>query len=243
MNDIFTEVVNYAINRTNFNNEIFDSFIYEIENYHNQPAHNIFQLKQKNTKYKGILLEFFCKKYFEKIEKVENAWLLKDCPSDILQKLSLDRKDYGIDIIIQEDDKFSAVQCKYKAPKKLKKQLEIKYNYLNVTWRDLSTFYSLCARSGPIEGWHKMIIFTNTKYVNRKGKKNSKDRSICYNSLKNLSIDDFRNLINENGKDDKYKFENVPTKIGINDKQISIDAEAQEHIIERRLNYFNNLIK
>jgi hypothetical protein len=50
-------------------------------------------------------------------------------------------------------------------------------------------------------------------------------------------------LINENGKDDKYKFENVPTKIGINDKQISIDAEAQEHIIERRLNYFNNLIK
>jgi predicted helicase len=41
----------------------------------------------------------------------ENVWRLEDVPESILEKLSLKRRDMGIDIICQNGDAFSAVQC------------------------------------------------------------------------------------------------------------------------------------
>jgi hypothetical protein len=58
------------------------------------------------------------------------------------------------------------------------------------------------------------MVFTNCKYVNRKGKKNQNDVSICYNKkLNKLNDNDLNNIIdekvtkhhqqNENNEDDK----------------------------------------
>jgi predicted helicase len=94
----------------------------------------------KINKFKGPIFELFCKRYFLKIIGVDEAWLIRELPPDLLCMLNLTNKDYGIDIVIKSKGKFSAVQCKFKNQKKLNKKFEMKYHYLNVNWRDLSTF-------------------------------------------------------------------------------------------------------
>jgi hypothetical protein len=240
MEEKFSKVISSAIKRSTSSSEIFDNFIYEVINYRDTPATNLTELRQKTkrNKYKGHLFEFFCKKYFEKIIKVDNIWLIKECPINILKELNLTKRDFGIDLIIYQNGKFSPIQCKFKSPKKLRRDLEMKFHYQNVTWRDLSTFYSLCDRSGPREGWEKLIVFTNSKYVNRKGKKNHKDHSICYNSLKNLTIEDFKNLAFELDNIVDQKINNEKNNLVVNKETPNLTSE--EEIREKRMSYFLN---
>jgi len=82
-----------------------------------------------NKKIRGDIFEEFCVLYLIHV-KGYSAWRLEDVPDDILQKLSLKRKDMGIDIVVSHGDNFYAVQCKYKTPTSRKS---------SVSWSALST--------------------------------------------------------------------------------------------------------
>lgn len=230
IDEIFKVIVKNTLKKQNDSNSasLFDTLVEEILNYHDKPATTLSELrKAKRNKQKGPIFEYFCKKYFEMIMNAENVWLLNECP--IKDDLSLTRKDYGIDLVMKNKNKYFPIQCKFKYPKKVSKDNEMKYNYQNVTWRDLSTFYALCDRTGPKEGWSKYIVFTNAKYVNRKGKKNDKDKSICYNKLNNLTAGDLNRMA---GIDDV-----VGDQIN-NNNYNNIMPLSEEELRSKRLEFF-----
>ena len=169
-------------------NNLFDEFILECQLYYDKPAHNILELKQrKNTKIKGDIFEEFCTLYLLNIKKYSNVWLLKDVPENILVKLQLKRQDMGIDIIVENQGEFYAVQCKYKKSIKSKNIL---------SWTQLSTFYALCLQTGP---YNKYIIMTNCDYTRHQGNKTIKDLSICLKTFQNITKDEWILMCNVNG--------------------------------------------
>jgi predicted helicase len=79
------------------------------------PAHSLTELRSReNKKKRGDIFEEFCTLYLLNIKKYSNVWLLKDVPENILVKLQLKRQDMGIDIIVENNGLYKAVQCKYK---------------------------------------------------------------------------------------------------------------------------------
>ena len=56
----------------------------------------------------------------------------------------------GIDIVVKNNDIFYAVQCKYKKSCTLKKNI--------LSWKQLSTFYAICMRTGPFDKYIVMMI-------------------------------------------------------------------------------------
>ena len=145
--------------------------------YYENPVHNMEDMKLRNKKIKGDIFEYFTQLYLLHIYKLKNVWLLKDLPEDIRNNLKLTKKDYGIDLIGQDDqNRFYAVQAKFK-------KRDVK-SRVAVTWKQLSTFYALCARTGP---YYKFIVCTTGDYVMRMGKKTWKDVTINYNSIKKIT--------------------------------------------------------
>ena len=171
--------------------EPFDTILERLQTYIETPATNISELKRKSTKAKGDIFEVFCKLYLRaKFDWYKNVWLLREIPADILAKLSLKKHDLGIDIVVEDiHGNYYAVQCKYrKAPRKKKNVL---------SWKQLSTFYSLCLRAGP---FIKYIIFTNAEYVRREGRKdNDKDLTIAIGTLRSTSRDVWAKIIGDTG--------------------------------------------
>lgn len=158
-----------------------DSFIKYVDNQYNEPVHSLQEMRLKrNMKRKGDYFEYLCKQLL--LKSYENVWLLEEIPQDILLKLNLSKKDFGIDIIAQTKNSFYAVQCKYRQTDK------------KVTWKELSTFYALCSRS-PIP-FEKLIIMTTGISCLRKGKKTVSDQSVCYGTLKKLTKIDFIETVN-----------------------------------------------
>ena len=140
--------------------------------------------------------ECFCKLYLQKIKKYDHVWLLNEVPDDILEKLSLKKRDVGIDIIACKKNKYSAVQCKFKTPRQgTVPGTWIPYNCVN--WKELSTFYALC-NSTNNNKWEQHIVMTNTKYVRHMGNKTKKDKSMCYGTFSKLSSIEFISLIDKN---------------------------------------------
>ena len=136
--------------------------------------------KRDNKKIRGDIFEEFCVLYLKHVKNYEQVWRLEDVPEEILLKLSLKRRDMGIDILCMNNDLFTAVQCKYKKHTSSRKH--------SVSWKELSTFYALCMRSGP---WEKYIVMTNCEYANHMGKKTEKDLSICIGTFRGISKDDW----------------------------------------------------
>ena len=185
--DILKKIVGKS---TGSKNNIFDSFLSECQNYYDRPVSTISELKQrKSTKLKGDIFENFCKIYFQKVMNYTDVWLLKEVPIKILQQLSLKRQDFGIDIIARHNGQYYAIQCKYKKRNPYKK-------YSVVGWKELSTFFSLCYRTGP---WVKYIVITNCDYTRHMGKKTHMDKSICLKTLRNISFDQWLVMINNHG--------------------------------------------
>ena len=157
---------------------LFDAFVAECQRWYEEPAHNFTEMRtRENKKIRGDIFEEFTVLYLKHVHSYKNVWRLEDVPDDILTQLTMKRRDMGIDIVAQtNDDKYVAVQCKYK------KHLSIKRNV--VSWKSLSTFYALCMRTGP---WEKYIVVTNCEYVRHQGKKSTKDLSICIKKLQGIS--------------------------------------------------------
>ena len=162
-----------------------DNLITICNSFYEKPVHSFSDLRLRNTKVKGDIFEEFTKKYLIHVYKLPTVYLLKDAPVELLEKLGLKRKDYGIDLIgVDDKGKYYAIQAKYRKRCSTKKTV--------VSWKQLSTFYSLCARTGP---WEKLIVSTTADYICRQGKKNSKDYSITWNKLRNINHFDWLSMI------------------------------------------------
>lgn len=157
----------------------FDAYIGALEHHFERPVHSLSELRtRENKKLKGDEWELFCRDWLLSGEKYRQVWLLKDCPH--LPMLgagaSATNQDIGIDLIAETlDGKFCAVQCKYRKPTG---------RSTNLDWKTLSTFFALCARSGPPGGWDKYIVMTNCRGIARKAPRSPKDLSICLQSFR-----------------------------------------------------------
>ncbi len=167
----------------------------------------------EEKKYRGNLFEELCVLYLKNIKKYDEVWLLKDVPLNILTSLDLKRQDIGIDIIVKDQNKFLAVQCKFKSNKTKK--------YIKVNWKELSTFYSLCHRTGPFS---KYIIMTSCYSIKHVGQKDPKERTIARTTFLNMTRTEWGILL---GYKDRVCGE--PTK-----------QKTLEELREQRIKYFEN---
>ena len=157
---------------------LFLEFTNECEKMYSKPVNNISDLKHNNNKkIKGDIFELFCVLNLKYIKNYSNVWLLAETPLDILEMLSLRKKDMGIDIIVENNGEFYAVQCKYKNNKSS-----------CLSWKNLSTFYALCSKTGP---WEKHIVMTTCITTNYQGIITEKDVSYCLNNFKNIKKDEW----------------------------------------------------
>ena len=156
---------------------LFDAFMTECQKWYDQPAHTFTEMRTRdNKKIRGDIFEDFTVLYLRYARGYKNVWRLQDVPVDIMTKLGLQRQDMGIDIVAETETGFSAVQCKYKKHRSIKRNI--------LTWKQLSTFYALCMRTGP---WEKYIVVTNCDYARHMGKKSKKDLSICMKTLRKIT--------------------------------------------------------
>jgi hypothetical protein len=160
-------------------------------------------IKNKN-KDKGNLFEFLCLRLIQlnvfKGIRCKEAWLFKDLPNNLREQFKFTHKDMGIDIIVNTiDNKWLAVQCKYKKKSAYSKTPNGQFIKHQIGWKSLSTFYSLCDRTGPVSGWNKHVVITTAASVNRQGRQNNKDLNICVGTFKGLPKDTWFAFIGESG--------------------------------------------
>lgn len=151
---------------------------------YNKPVHSMAELRtMNNKKIRGDIFEEFAKLYFKHIYNngLENVYLLHELPEEDRLYLNMEKQDLGIDLIAKDDDKYYAIQVKFRSRNKYKQKT-------GIGWKQLSTFYALVNKTGP---WFKHIIFTNADYVRHVGRKTKKDYSICRGTLLKLNHMDF----------------------------------------------------
>jgi hypothetical protein len=168
------KLIRFSISKEN--NLIWQNISDRIQSSFEKPATNIAELKEHTTKTKGNIFEVFCKLYLlNAYDYYINVRLLSEVPNEILEKLGMKRADVGIDLIATDkSNNYYAIQCKYRIGTPKRKNV--------LSWKQLSTFYSLCLRTGP---FYKMIVMTNADYVKREGRKTASDLSICYQTFNN----------------------------------------------------------
>lgn len=175
-NDIFKELTKKAM-WTTIGNEVnpLNQWIQQVEDY------------SQTNKQKGDLFEILCKCYFE--HRKMKTWLLHELPDDIRSKLGLCKKDMGIDLVaLDRKGNWHAIQAKFKGRRNAYKRYGKHTHVPQVTWKEISTFDTLCRRTGPyVSHW----VVTTGDRVRRIGRKQKTDRSICYKSLCNLEKTDF----------------------------------------------------
>jgi len=164
---------------------LFDEFIRQATRFYERPAHTIQEMRaRQNTKARGDTFEAFCAIYLRCVCRYDDVWLLADAPDATLECLGMRRKDMGIDIVVHDKGSFYAVQCKYKQREH------------GVGWKELSTFYALCMRTGP---WKKHIVMTNCRYVSHQGRRTSADVSVCLGTLRALTSDQWASMAQTEG--------------------------------------------
>ena len=187
--DELRSCIRYAISDSK--RPVFDALIDVFKTYYERPCHNMAELKKRTQKSKGTAFEVFCVMWL-KAKGYNDVWMLSETPQDVLTLLGLTTYDCGIDLIarVNKNDKllYFPIQCKYRKPVKNRLgQLEHK-----VKWADVSTFLSLCTRSGVeystnSRGWTKHIIMTNADNVCWRGKKTQKDYTIAKKTFENCN--------------------------------------------------------
>ncbi len=159
---------------------MFDELIRQASSFYERPVHTLQELKaRQNTKARGDIFEEFCAIYLRCVCRYDHVWLLHDVPDVTLALLGMKRRDMGIDIVVHHNGSFYAVQCKFKQRTE------------SVGWKELSTFYALCMRTGP---WGKHIVMTNCQFVRYQGRRTSADVSICLSELRALTSDHWASM-------------------------------------------------
>jgi hypothetical protein len=171
-------IINW-INSNLGNNITFSNFCNFCKSYKESPSHNLQELRSKNTKMLGDLFESFCKLYMEKVMLCDAVWYHNNVPKDIKKNLMLTNRDMGIDLIGSKDGNIYAVQCKYRTRKNKR---------IGVTWKDLSTFYAITARTGPFD---KIIVMTNADYIKKIGIKDTRESVYAFNFFNSMKFGDW----------------------------------------------------
>jgi len=206
---------------------LFDEFISECQQTFDKPATTMLELRNRNNKkIKGDKFEVFCLHYLYEVYGLENVWRLEDVPDTVLLNLGMKRRDMGIDIIGEKGGKYFAIQCKYKKYRERKNVL---------TWKELSTFYALCLKTGP---WEKYVVMTNCDYT-RQAVKTDKDLIICKKKFQGITKDEWLRMCNKEGNQIK-----VVNKEEVNkeeEKKIIIKAKPKtvEELRKLRLAYYD----
>lgn len=236
------KILKESINRYTKNSSsesLFDSFLKVFGTYTDEPVHSLAELREKRTtKAKGDIFENFCVLYLKNILEFDQVWLLKDVPIEVRELLSLGTKDFGIDLVVKKNNKYSAVQCKFKTPRKdgtVPGAEFIRYNKVN--WSEISTFYALTSRSGP---WHKCIVMTTAKSVakppgiSKDEDRNIKDWRICIGTFQKLTTLDFIKMYSKG----EIVIEKDSLKSSIPESKTSYEVEE---IRLKRLQYFDKI--
>ena len=80
---------------------------------------------------------------------LKNIWLYDDIPTKLIKELNLPKKDKGIDLIVQFEDEYVAIQSKFRQRENSK-----------IQWEELSTFFGLAFGVG--EKITRGLFITNT---------------------------------------------------------------------------------
>lgn len=115
---------------------------------------------------------------------IQNIWLYNSIPKDILTKLNLPSKDKGIDLLLEKNNEYYAIQCKFR------QSLETV-----IKWGELSTFYGLTF--GVANGIKCGYFVTNTTNMCDEVKASNKVKVINNTFFRhNLPNNFFINIIN-----------------------------------------------
>lgn len=162
-------VIRASLSSASNSSEIFDQLESRFEVFYDRSSNNMLTLRRATKQEKGRWMEHFCLLYLRaKGYATKGIWLLGDVPENILEELKLTRQDFGIDIIAEHENGYFCVQAKWRNRKRKTR--------IQLTWKQLSTFQALAARSGP---WLKNIVMTNCDSVRRAGKKWKMDQTIA----------------------------------------------------------------
>jgi predicted helicase len=240
--DSIIQILKDSVNRAVKNSSTetpFESFLKVCATYTDEPVHSLAELREKRTtKAKGDIFENFCVLYLKYILEFDQVWLLKDVPTEVRELLSLGTKDFGIDLVVKKNNKYSAVQCKFKTPRKdgtVPGADFIRYNKVN--WSEISTFYALTGRSGP---WYKYIVMTTAKSVAKppgiakssESDESKKDWRICIGTFQKLTTLDFIKMYSKG----EIIIEKESLKSSISETK---SLHTAEEIRLKRLEYFN----
>ncbi len=132
----------------------------------------------------GKLFEHFSKAYFisepEQNQLYKNVWLFDEIPLSIKEKLNFPQKDFGIDILLQDNaDRFTAVQCKFKNDEQ---------STLNWSKDKIGNAFGLAEKCDCV------LVFTNTSNIHIVAQTREKFKFIGYSDLLNLQAQDFEAL-------------------------------------------------
>jgi hypothetical protein len=194
-----------------FESNVFEDLCNLFINYFEKSCNNMVELKKRTQKSKGTCFEIFCKLYL--IEKGFECWMLNELDENIRRELNLCKQDVGIDLIAKKNGFYYPVQCKFRKPTKDFKGRQVH----RVVWRDLSTFLSLCQRTGGKDGWKKHVIMTNADYCCWKGKKSEKDFTIGKKTFQNLDRNFWYDMVYD--KSPSLKEQNVIPDISVAEKK------------------------
>ena len=147
------------------------------ESIYDAPAHTMADLRRRSRKRTGDAFEEFCKMYLTSVASMAEVWLLEEVPQEVLDELKMSRRDMGIDLIARDrGGNYHAIQAKFRRRKSKR---------VGLPWRELSTFYALCARTGPFA---KHVVFTTADYVRRAGTSSTpQDRTIAIGTLRGIT--------------------------------------------------------
>ena len=171
-------------------NDVFERFLDLLENYTpDTQIHTLSEIKLLSTTFIGSVFELLCKLYLQKIIGCQSVWLLKEMPIEYKQHLGIPTNDFGIDIIAVRGNEVYAIQCKYRGIQKRNK-------IPTLNWKQLSTFYSLCSRSGLpcLDGsrkWNRHVVMTTCSRVVQITEKQPTDWYICRRAFKNLTYQEW----------------------------------------------------
>lgn len=174
--------------------QIFQYITDRLESKMEEPCSNVFELKKRSTTSKGTYFEVFCLMYLEAMDY--KVWMLKDLPLEMRQYFNLPKNDKGIDLIALTPNNLPiAIQVKYRKSTGIKSKYK-PHGKTSVSWTDLSTFYALCAKTGP---WYQHLVMTNCDYISRMGMKDGKDGTIAGQRFKSTSRATWLKMIGSEG--------------------------------------------
>ena len=157
--------------------KIFENILNLLETEISKAVGSVLEFKKRSTKAKGDYFEALCLLYLRGV-KGWVAYPLRDIPPKEAERLSIPKNDVGIDLIAFADGQAVAVQCKYRKPTPEGRRRK------GIPWKELSTFYALCARTGP---WYRRLVMTNAPFVSRKGMRDESDRTTAGKTFSSLT--------------------------------------------------------